>query len=260
MKSGFEVLPVGEHQQPVLVGQYDFPRALRGESSGGLVNIGLASEKLGFDRVRFQDVDQCKDVGLFGPAFVFQASVVAHHAHETLHIRAQKAAFGFQRLHYLERCFAARRAVDDEGACLERRQLLRSERVCNRCDGQDTFIDIAGRVLEPHQGRFWRLEDVHIDALGGERVCGTTILGCQVRDGGHCELFQMRSVRGIAVTAAVHVARSSARDNRVFRIVADAYDVVGLQGMLRVGAQSRNRTRQSVAASSIDTTDAANQK
>jgi len=72
---------------------------------------------------------------------------------------------------------------------------------------------------------------------------------CAARDGGHANPKQARSVRRVVVTAAVHVARARGGHDGVLGVVSDGDEVIMFH--------SRSLTRQSVAASNIDTADEA---
>ena len=245
----------GPDQQAVLVRQHDLARSERRQRVGRGAEVRVPRQEFRLHGVRLQDVDQREHRRLFGPRLVAEAAPVRHDAHIALHVEREPLGARAQLLQHGERHLAAHGSADQERPRLQPGHVLEPDRVGHRGHGQDALVDVRRRVFKPHQRRCRRGVREHGDALALQRLGHGGVLVRQSRDGADTDARQARRLRGVAVAAAVDVARARARHDGVLGVVADRDQVVAFVSSSHGAPQSLSRTRQSVATSSIETTD-----
>ncbi len=189
------------------------------------MQVGLAGEELALDGVRLEHVDQRQHLFHFRPGFVREPSLRCADAHEALHVEADAAGFGAHRFDDGERHFAADRGTDQDRLGGDRVEIGGHERVGDGRDGEDALVDVVGRILQAHQRRVRGVANDDFDADAAQQVGRLAIFRGEPRDRADAEVREPRGVRGVAVAAAVDVARAGRRDDRVLGVGADGDEI-----------------------------------
>ncbi len=93
MELRFQEVPIGQHDDPVAVGDEDFAGPLGRERRCGCLHVRLTGQSLGLDDVGLEDVDHRQDLFLLGPGKVLEAAVRMTNPDEALCIRTDDGVF-----------------------------------------------------------------------------------------------------------------------------------------------------------------------